>query len=505
MPTSNLIPATRSHNRISASSVRQAILLTTTFLFGVVVCSAFFLWHAHNNDPLFSSSTSQFHLQQHYHWRDKRLPSQQNEQSVAAEKSLRDDNSTSSSILDGLRVLVTIASFDFMQLAHLEEVLDGFQDLCYAGSMVDIVVYTTVMYPVALIDMFNDRMRCNNPSPNSGLTMTLMLKPSRVRLHLVDFHRELFYNRIGQYDLFIYTEDDIRISPKTVAAYLHETKRVESMVGPTRATDFNVGIVRYEYDFPDNVVITDKTRHASVNVTRVYWEHLGKPIFDQAVTKVEDKALSPYYVSMQLSHQGMYLVTPTQLNAWKDRANCRFNNIRDRPANPNKPSQPTEGTQRVWMSSQMMYGGRHCNITQLLPVENFGQLTVLHLPNKNYRRVGKQGRLGGGDNSPKNEFSNGTEVFQQSHPDLLKALALHIELKRQFPNLKTSNIGGNGNRYTGLRVVDTDIQLRQMSYDQRSRMENQLEAYRAYVERGGYMINSDMDVDIDAWRTSDST
>jgi hypothetical protein len=73
------------------------------------------------------------------------LPSQQNEQSVAAEKSLRDDNSTSSSILDGLRVLVTIASFDFMQLAHLEEVLDGFQDLCYAGSMVDIVVYTTVM------------------------------------------------------------------------------------------------------------------------------------------------------------------------------------------------------------------------------------------------------------------------------------------------------------------------------------------------------------------------
>ena len=42
-------------------------------------------------------------------------------------------------------MLVTIASFDFMQLAHLEEVLDGFQDLCYAGSMVDIVVYTTVM------------------------------------------------------------------------------------------------------------------------------------------------------------------------------------------------------------------------------------------------------------------------------------------------------------------------------------------------------------------------
>ena len=66
---------------------------------------------------------------------------------------MKDDNnvqpssssSPASSILEGLRVLVTIASFDFMQLAHLEEVLDGFQDLCYAGSKVDIVVYTTVI------------------------------------------------------------------------------------------------------------------------------------------------------------------------------------------------------------------------------------------------------------------------------------------------------------------------------------------------------------------------
>ena len=57
-------------------------------------------------------------------------------------------SSSTSSILDGLRVLVAIASYDFMQLSHLEEVLDGFQDLCYAGSKVDIVVYTTVMVSV---------------------------------------------------------------------------------------------------------------------------------------------------------------------------------------------------------------------------------------------------------------------------------------------------------------------------------------------------------------------
>ena len=361
-------------------------------------------------------------------------------------------------------------------------------------------------YPVALIDMFNDRMRCNNPSPNAGMTMTLMLKPSRVRLHLVDFHRELFYDRIDQYDVFIYTEDDIRISPTTVAAYLHETKRVESIVGPKHATDFNVGIVRYEYDFPENVVITDKTRHASVNVTRVYWEHLGKkPIFgkDKAVDKVEDEALAPYYISMHKPHQGMYIVTPSLLKAWKDRPKCKFNEVRNRPSHPSNPGQPTEGTQRVWMSSQMMYGGRHCKIKQLLPVENLGQLTVLHLPNKNYRRVGKQGRLGGSDNAPKNEFSDGTEVFQPTHPDLLKALVLHIEMKREFPNLQTTNVRGKS--YSGIRMVDTDINLPSLPYkNHRKAAEKRLEAYRAYVARGGYMIDSDMNIDIDEWRTTSS-
>jgi len=487
----------------SVSSIRLFILLSTAFISGLAVCSAFFLYHAHNNDPILSSS----HLP-HYHGNAPLQPPpylRRESLKMGRKKDIQQSVAprSSSSILDGLKVLVTIASFDFMQLPHLEEVLDGFIDLCYAGSKVDVVVYTTVIYPVALIDMFNDRMRCNNPSPSAGLSMTIILKSSRVRLHLVDFHRELFYERIDQYDLYVYTEDDIRISPTNLAAYLHETRRVEDLVGTKHATDFNVGIVRYEYDFPENIVITDKTRHATENVTRVYWEHSGKPVFEKTVDKVEDSALEPYYVSMHHPHQGMYMVTPTLLKAWKDRPKCRFNEVRDRPSAKSNPSQPTEGTQRVWMSSQMMYGGRHCGITQLLPVENFGQLTVLHLPNKNYRRVGKQGRLGGSDNSPKNEFSDGTEKFTPTHPDLLKGLELHIAIKKQFPDLKTTNVG-EGNSYKGIRMVDTDIKLSQLYKNHKTRAGKLLDEYSAYVARGGYLIDSDMDIDIASWRILNS-
>lgn len=140
--------STRSHTPISVSTIKLAILLTTAFIFGLAICSAFFLWQTHQNDPVLSTS----HLP-HYHGVNAPLSSSLLKGQSADNASLKQYNgdassSSSTSILDGLRVLVTIASYDFMQLSHLEEVLDGFQDLCYAGSKVDIVVHTTVLVSV---------------------------------------------------------------------------------------------------------------------------------------------------------------------------------------------------------------------------------------------------------------------------------------------------------------------------------------------------------------------
>lgn len=145
----------RSSSPISVSTIRLAILLITAFIFGFAICSAFFLYHTHVNDPLLSNS----HLP-HYHGNapliipgsrgiSKSSSIRNSENSISSSSSVV-SSSSSTSILDGLRVLVTIVSFDFMQLSHLEEVLDGFYDLCYAGSKVDIVVYTTVLVSICM-------------------------------------------------------------------------------------------------------------------------------------------------------------------------------------------------------------------------------------------------------------------------------------------------------------------------------------------------------------------
>eukprot|EP00536_Pseudo-nitzschia_multiseries_P010431 jgi/Psemu1/258987/estExt_Genewise1Plus.C_3180058 len=383
-----------------------------------------------------------------------------------------DSFSGTTNLLTGQRILVAIVSFDFAQIPHLGEVLDAYQDLCVTGaSKVDIVIHTTVPYPVTLIDVLNSRLLA---SCQGIFSVTISLQPSKLRLHLVDLHRNLFYNKIDDYDLFIYTEDDIRVPPRVVGAYLEETKKVQDLVGKDRSSDFNVGIVRYEYNFPSNQAMDDNTRHATQNVTRTYWEHCQYPIFKESLFVTEDPELNGSYVTMTNSHQGMFLATPFLLRAWKQRKNCNFHIASNRPSAKNRPAQPLMGTQRVWMSSKHLYSARYgCGVKQLLPTNRFGTLTVLHLPNKNYRRVGHY---------TNRTFSDGTEVFDFGSSLLLTEMALHIALRKATKQVPTFP-------YAGIRVVDEVINRRERT----PLMERRLAEYQAYVDRGGILSEEDME------------
>jgi hypothetical protein len=384
------------------------------------------------------------------------------------------------SVLDGKRILVAIAAYDFSQLPHLEEVLEGFHDLCVAGSHVDVYIHATVPYPVTLIDLLNTRHQCTNLSPRAGLAIHIILVSPSVRLHLVDFHRSLFYEKIGEYDIFLYTEDDIRVAPHTVAAYLYETDRITQIVGADHASEYNVGVARYEYNYPPDLVIDDKTRAATANVTRVYWEHSWHPVIPKAVNAVPQDLLKDKYVHMTNHHQGMYIATQDLLKAWRDRPNCKFDVIRDRPGQKGKPSQPTEGTQRVWMSSQMLYGSRHCNVQQVIPIDKFGELTVLHLPNKNYRRVGRHGRLGGGKAGTPAHAVYGNETFTPTSSLLVSAMDLHIEFAKRWP--KTPKLPYEGPVYMFNKGCDHPIE----------KVQRMMNEYDAYVTRGGVLSDEDM-------------
>jgi hypothetical protein len=401
-----------------------------------------------------------------------------------------------SSVLWGTRVLVAIASYDYSQLPHLEEQLSSLRDICEAGAKVDVVVHTVIPYPVPLIDLWNHRYACTRGLDE--FSIQLVVKSPSLRLNLVDCHRPLFYEKVDDYDVFLYTEDDIRVTPTTVAAYLAETKRLQHIVGVEESQNYNVGIVRYEYNYPPDVIINDKTRHATKNVTRVYWEHPWHPSIPQSVDAVPGSTLEHDFVYMTNHHQGMFFATQFLLRKWhsSNRPQCRFEEVRQRPGLKKNPGQPSEGTQRVWMSSNMMFGSKHCGVQQVIPIDNFGALTVHHLPNKNYRRVGKQGRLGGrGKDAPKNEFAtadNMMEVFEEKNkPDasLLTALQLHVEMEQHFP--PSQRLYGGDGTYRGVVTMVNEVDLQKGHFRGKELyqeiLQSRFQSYEAYVARGGYM------------------
>jgi len=152
------------------ASLLSTLTILTSFLFGLALASAFFLWHAiHTIDvkPSFLEQVSSGDPFKNAVAGDARRAAVVADSGGTAtgdasvDKLSSSSSQTQTSLLSGLRILVTIVSFDFMQLAHLEEVLDGFQDLCYAGSMDDVVVYTTVVVSLMCCCFVGAYLLCN--------------------------------------------------------------------------------------------------------------------------------------------------------------------------------------------------------------------------------------------------------------------------------------------------------------------------------------------------------
>jgi hypothetical protein len=99
-------------------------------------------------------------------------------------------------------------------------------------------------------------------------------------------------------------------------------------------------------------------------------------------------------------------------------------------------------------------------------------LTVLHLPNKNYRRVGKYHNR---------KFADGTEEFQRPHESLLTAMELHLAVRKDMPSEPQLP-------YRGIRMID-DVNK---AGDRSPLLERRMREYGEYERRGGVLSEDDM-------------
>jgi hypothetical protein len=233
-----------------------------------------------------------------------------------------------------------------------------------------------------MVHELNARVCVRNPA---DLEMAIHIYDPQWKTALAAVHRQHFYHLVDShiasdnYDIFVYTEDDLWIRPTHVAAYLHETRLLQALVGPERLADYSLGFLRYELSATD--------------ASRVIWEHgwdTSTPGFRQqhmihvpayaahasaadkngsrSRTLQEDGAY--YFNGAGTFHQGMYMATPQQLRLWRERPGCHFNETAQFLV-------PPFAGLREKMSSLQLF--RQCNVTQLLPLRSFPDFLVQHM------------------------------------------------------------------------------------------------------------------------------
>ena len=165
-----------------------------------------------------------------------------------------------------LRMLVAIASYGEKNIALLHKVIDGCRAMDFG---VDIVVFS------------------NTPKDLGSDVDVVVGLPSRDPWSLTFAHKSLFARRVEHYDLFLYIEDDMGITPAHVDAFLRLTPYLEE--------DEVAGFLRFELDETMTPVLLDAHDRF----------HLQPEV---------GRRRGPYVVGQFTNeHAGMYLLTQAQL------------------------------------------------------------------------------------------------------------------------------------------------------------------------------------------------
>ena len=121
------------------------VYLFMSFLLGCLICSTIIL-HTH-----IVQSGSQSSIQTPSKLPNRKISPINEPPFIHSNVGIKNQNSSANSAnastgMQGLRVLVCLASYDFGQFALMEEVLDSYQDFCIAGAKIDIYVHTAIPY-----------------------------------------------------------------------------------------------------------------------------------------------------------------------------------------------------------------------------------------------------------------------------------------------------------------------------------------------------------------------
>jgi len=226
-----------------------------------------------------------------------------------------------------MRILVVIASFGSNNDAYLKRVIAEYRSMPF---QVDIVVVSNI-----------------HKNLGTAVEVRVGLPDEKTPQSLPFAHRAVFAERALDYDLFIYTEDDILITARNIDAFLGQ-----SAVLPTNQVP---GFLRFERTPSDDIQYCDI--------------HAGFCWDAQSVETLE--GLTFAYFSNE--HAGCYILTRSQLRTALDSGGFLL--------------VPHDGIYGMLESAATDIYTR-CDLKKMICISKIDDASVHHLPNKYFDRFG---------------------------------------------------------------------------------------------------------------------
>jgi len=250
---------------------------------------------------------------------------------------------------ENLRLLFAIMAYDRKQHIHLLTMLCSALSMCEGGLRVTVLLYTADSNPYTVKETAELEALCGSCMSSKGsLDLEIVELDAALKFDATMQHRKAFLRRIEDFDLFVYAEDDVHIELRHIAAYV---KASDHLARSEDGHKYVLGWQRLERN------------GIGLGAEHVMWENGIDNYHGVEVGK-------RLYATMVNPHAGAWMATQAELKAHHKQ--CRILNI---PKTAGSFTRVRAGGWNMYMN---------CGRRKVLPVRNFQNFLVHHLPDKNW-------------------------------------------------------------------------------------------------------------------------
>ena len=262
----------------------------------------------------------------------------------------RDGPTRADATPENLRLLYAIMAYDRKQHIHLLTMLHSAVSMCEGGLRVTILLYTADSNPYTPKELAELRALCDSCTGRIGGSLTLenIAVDAQLKFDATMQHRKEFLRRIDEFDLFVYSEDDVHIELRHIAAYVEASNHLAQSEDGHK---YVLGWQRLERN------------GIGLGAEHVMWEN---GVDNYHGVEVGGRL----YATMVNPHAGAWMATRQELKAHHKQ--CRILHI---PKTAGSFTRVRAGGWNLYMN---------CGRRKVLPVRNFQNFLVHHLPDKNW-------------------------------------------------------------------------------------------------------------------------